>query len=186
MRGYSLDKICSTQIKIPVLDTAAFLAGIQLNIPTFYITTPKVIEEVKDSISRDRLQLAISTGKIIILEPSDKNIEKTINYAKKIDSDIPKLLSIADITIIAIALELKDKGCKPIVLSDDFIIHMIVQNIGIESSGVKRLKPKDLEKIKERIYICSVCGYKEYRSLRNLVCPKCGSKLKVIEKRFNN
>jgi UPF0271 protein len=181
MRDYSLDRLCRDLKYIPVLDTAAFLAGIQLNISMpIYITTPSVLDEIRDPESRARLELALSTGKVVISDPGKRYLDRVTHIIEEeINHNLVKNLSTTDLSILALGIKLLDNGCIPIIFTDDFLIHKIAGRLGIETVGVKRSKPAKLSRIKGKIYICIVCGFKTGKPPKDGKCPRCSSKLTV-------
>ena len=59
---------------------------------------------------------------------------KAFNEAKKTGDFI--VLSKADLSLIALAIEFKEKGCKPIVLTDDFALQNVCRILKIENNPV--------------------------------------------------
>ena len=152
-----------------VFDTAGFLAGLQNLFDKVY-TTPLVIEEVKDFRSQTLLKMSIEAGKVIEVNPSTESI----NYVRKILDQIgEKSLSNTDISIIALAYELKPS----IVFTDDLAVQNVLLHLGIGFNSVKLgIKMKIRKTI---IYKCSACGRtftKKYNK-----CPYCGNEITEIK-----
>lgn len=121
-----------------VFDTAAFLSALQLYMYMGEIvTTPSVIEEVKDSESVSRLGTALAIGRINVRTPSPRHIARAKDTANRMG--LLEKLSKADIEVLALALELKDEGFRPIVFTDDYDIQTILKFIGIEFRSIKNL-----------------------------------------------
>ncbi|MGC9105300.1 MAG: NOB1 family endonuclease [Thermoprotei archaeon] len=148
-----------------VLDTAAFLAGLEGLFEKAY-TTPLVIEEVKDLHSKARLEMALSGGKVVILFPSRKSMSEVRAKAESLGE---KGLSEADLSVAALALELGDS----IVFTDDLALQNLLASLGISYSSVK-LKVK-LNRVKKVVYVCPSCN-REYSSPGT--CEFCGSVLR--------
>ncbi len=147
------------------MDTAAFLAGLEGLFERVY-TTPLVLEEVKDSYSKARLELALSGGKVVVLSPSRKAMNEARNEAESLGE---KGLSEADLSVAALALELGDS----IVFTDDLALQNLLASLGISYSSVK-LKVK-LNHVKKVVYVCPSCN-REYSSPGT--CEVCGSVLR--------
>lgn len=62
-----------------VIDTAIFIQGMDVE----GVTTPKVVEEVKDPESRLFLEGLISAGKVKVLVPSRESVEAVKEAARK-------------------------------------------------------------------------------------------------------
>jgi len=131
--------ICS---KVFVLDTAAFLAALPLHIYGYKMyTTPSVINEVRDSESVIRLEISIDIDRIEIVSPSTRSISRVVEISKRLG--LYNFLSKTDIEVIALALELREQGLKPVVLTDDYDIQILLRSIGIEFRSVKTMGIKD-------------------------------------------
>jgi UPF0271 protein len=111
-----------------ILDTTALLAGIENILPPPLYTTSKAVEEVKDKENREKLSIAIGTGKISVIDPKKESISQAEKKAEKLK--IKEKLSETDITIAALALELREK-CKPIVFTDDYTLQYLLHKTGI-------------------------------------------------------
>ena len=155
-----------------VIDTAGFLSGYIATIyGTKIYTVKEVLEEVKDSWSKERLELILSSGKIDVREPSKYSIEKARAIAS--EESFLEALSETDQKLLALAIELKENGDRVVLLTDDSYLHMLAKKLGITSRGVKRGVPM---KFKTRIYICEVCGFSTMKKIDK--CPSCGSPVK--------
>ncbi|QGA53387.1 DNA-binding protein [Sulfolobus sp. E5-1-F] len=155
-----------------IFDTSAFLAGLQLSLDKIY-TTQEVINEVKDRYSRFNLEIAISSGKVIIMKPSPKSLEKVI---KVLNITRERKLSNTDISIIALALDLQPS----VVLTDDLSVQNTLKHLGIQFSSVKI--NKKVEKSFKFKYICIDC--KREFNIDHRECPYCGGKVvkrKIME-----
>ncbi len=148
-----------------ILDTAGFLAGLENLLDRIY-TTPHVINEVKDSSSRSSLNLAISSGKVIVMEPSKTSVNKVLKIMKEINE---QTLSKTDISIIALSLDLSPS----IVFTDDLSLQNILLRLNIPFKSVKLNKSAIIEK--EFIYVCQDCKRKFNKYLKE--CPYCGGKI---------
>ncbi len=155
-----------------VIDTAGFLSGYIATIyGTKIYTVKEVLEEVKDSCSKERLELVLSSGKIDVREPSRYSIERVRAIAS--EENFLEALSETDQKLLALAIELKEKGHRVVLLTDDSYLHMLAKKLGITSRGVKRGVPM---KFKTRVYICEVCGFSTIKKIDR--CPLCGSSVK--------
>lgn len=121
-----------------IFDTAAFLSALQLHIYSGRIvSTPSVIREVKDAESTSRLETALSIRRVEVEQPLPEYIEKAKKVSK--NAKILEKLSQADIEVVALAIEYRDRGAKPIVFTDDYDVQKVLSILGIEFRSVKNL-----------------------------------------------
>ncbi|MCL7383555.1 MAG: NOB1 family endonuclease [Thaumarchaeota archaeon] len=165
-----LDPI-DTGKRVYVLDTSAILFGFTL-IEGIQVTCREVIEEVKfGGAAPYRAELMKNEAGAKIIEPSEKYVE----IVRKKMSEVGEVgLSEADIKLLAIALEFKDKNFHPVIVSADYSIQnmALIFNVNVEKiihRGVTR-------KIKWISY-CPSCKWVGgvFKGGR---CPRCGARLK--------
>lgn len=154
-----------------VHDAAGLFAGAPLNILGKHYTTPKVIEEVRDVHSKLLLEYALHSGKLEVLEPQTKYVKIAEDKAREIGEII--VLSDTDISVIALALELRDKGYKVVVVTDDYAVQNTTLHLNLEFMSIKTTGIKEM--MKYQAY-CPTCHWKGLTSLKS--CPRCGSTLK--------
>ena len=129
---------CEDQERVLVLDTAALLAGIQLHVyGQRLVTVPRVIEEVKDEVSVRGLEIALIVNRVEIVEPRKEYREQARSVARDVGS-LAKL-SETDLDVLALALQLRDAGCRVVVVTDDYSLQNTVALIGIEFQPVKSI-----------------------------------------------
>ncbi|MEM3714318.1 MAG: hypothetical protein QXF82_05145, partial [Nitrososphaeria archaeon] len=127
-----------------------------------------IIQEDKRKIVEEALEIK----RLEKINPEEKFIIKAEEIAKE-TNDI-KYLSKSDISTIALALELKEKGFEPIIITDDFSIQNVIKFLGLKyapmaTRGIRKL-------IKWKLY-CPACGRK-YNGEKLNECLVCGVKLK--------
>lgn len=123
---------------ICIFDTAAFLSSLQLQVYIGdIVTTPSVLQEVKDSESASRLEIALSIGRFKVEAPPPEYVEKAKNIARNMK--LLEKLSQTDIDVLALTLRYRDEGFKPMVFTDDYDIQRILKNLGIDFKPVKSL-----------------------------------------------
>jgi endoribonuclease Nob1 len=161
--------------QIIVLDTSAFVAGFDpFSISTEQVTVPKVEEEIKrNSMVKMRLETAIESAKVKVVVPTEAALSAAQAAAGKV-GDVSKL-SEADMELLALAIQLKNDGCTPQIVTDDYSIQNVAKKLGIEflalaTFGIKRLL--------EWVRYCPAC-HKEYASnSKTKDCQICGTELK--------
>ncbi|WP_456394459.1 type II toxin-antitoxin system VapC family toxin [Thermococcus sp.] len=153
---------------MPVIDAAIFIQGIDVE----GVTTPKVVEEVKDPESRLFLESLISAGKVRVLVPSERSIEAIRRAAGK-TGELDEL-SEADIEVLALAYEL-----KAALFTDDYNLQNIARTLGIKFKTLKR----GIRKVIRWRYVCIGCGRKFESRPPEGICPDCGSPLRLLPRR---
>lgn len=129
--------------KCIILDTGAIFSGFMQSNLDKNITTQSVIEEVKDEASKNMLNIAISAGKIFILNPNEEFISKIKDEAK--NKKLLNKLSKTDLDVLALSLQLK-QFCQEIYLvTDDYAIQKIAVKLGIKIIKIKYKGIKELK-----------------------------------------
>jgi endoribonuclease Nob1 len=169
--------------RVIVLDTSAFIAGFDIfSLSVEQVTVPKVKEEIQvNSMVLMRFNMAIESGKLKIKAPSEEFTSKVKTTSNKVGDSF--LLSKTDIQLLALALELKNAGYTPQLITDDYSIQNVATQMGIEfvalsTFGIKRLL--------EWIRYCPAC-HKQYPANRkSKECQICGTELKRKPRRDKN
>jgi len=159
-----------------VLDATAFYAGVPfLSSHSNYYTTPQIIDEVKHiKRSIDAVNILVDINSVNITEPSHKYVKRVIYYADKYGED---RLSYADISIVALALMLKDST----LVSDDLAVLNLAYILGVKSKALTN--KGDVIKYAIRwIRYCKICN-KEYYGGDMDECLVCGSRLRKYKRR---
>jgi UPF0271 protein len=153
--------------RVFVFDASGFITGLDslLHEGEIY-TTPEVAGELKEAEVKKRCETALSLGRVKIESPEPEHL-KAAREAAASTGDLFKL-SKADLSILALAVMLKDRGFSPTLISEDYA----VQNVA-EHSTVGRIR---LE-VKWAVY-CPSCGRSFQPGSELRVCPVCGEKLK--------
>jgi UPF0271 protein len=162
-------------MKVIVLDTSAFIGGFDpLTVLEEQYTVLEVKNElVADSMNVVRFKTAVESGKLIIKNPKSVALSEVKETSRKI-GDI-RYLSEADLQVLALALELKDNGLAPLIVTDDYSIQNVANKIGIEFTSLMTFGIKS--RIKWTLY-CPGC-YRKYPSdYKDETCEVCGTELK--------
>jgi len=157
---------------IYVLDTSALIVGLGHAAGKEAVTCKDILEEARHGeVVKIRAIVAEESG-IKIIEPEEEYIEKIRLEADKI-GELTEF-SIADLKLLALALQLLDSGKNPIILTSDYSIQNLAKILGIEVEPV--LHPGVRKTIRWAAY-CPVCGWRG-GVFRGGYCPRCGSRLK--------
>ncbi|NJE04869.1 hypothetical protein E3E36_01615 [Thermococcus sp. M36] len=155
-------------MKVQVIDAAVFIQGFDVE----GVTTPKVVDEVKDPESRLFLEGLISAGKVRVLVPSKESLEAVRKAAKK-TGELGEL-SETDVEVLALAYELEG-----VLFTDDYNLQNIAKTLGIEFKTLKR----GIKRVIHWNYVCIGCGKRFSEMPQEGVCPDCGSPVRLIPRR---
>lgn len=149
------------------LDASAFYAGIPFLSSEKYCTSQAIFDEVKHiKKSYGAIDTLLETGSLQIIDPSKENVEKAKSAGKN-TGDYSKL-SQADLSIVALALELK----IPLV-TDDYAVANVATALKIP---VKSTSSKGIKETRKWIAYCSACGKAFGPTVKE--CSLCGNALR--------
>ncbi len=152
-----------------VLDTTAFLAALPLMVYNArLLAPPRVIEEVKDRESRERLQVALLLDRVEVVEPRDRYRWRARRAAVK--HGLHGSLSETDIDVAALALQAREEYGDATVITDDYALQELLTHLGI---AFQPLRTRGIREARDYILVCPVCGYVS-RRYGERVCPRCG------------
>ena len=157
---------------IYILDTSAFLSGQFTSIPAgsedIFITS-KVKDEVAKGIPSRALENLLAAG----LKTRDPvSLDLAVEKAR-ITGDLDAL-SEADISIIALAIEIGDAK----VVTDDFRIQNVLKSIGIQFLPAGEIGDRTIKDIWSWTFRCKGCGRYFDERQKNDECPICGSRVR--------
>jgi len=160
--------------KILVLDTSAFIAGYEPagNSVELY-TVPEVLEELRDTMAKLRVQAALDSGKLMVRSSEERFTEQVVRTAKEM-GDFASL-SDTDLSVLALALQLKESQGDLALVSEDYSVQNVADRLGVKhislaTAGIRR-------RIVWETY-CPGC-HRTYEKLApGEDCPICGTKLK--------
>jgi len=165
----------SAKEKVIILDTSAFIAGFDpFSIQNEQYSVPMVEKELfSDSLSWTRFKAAIENKKLHVKEPSADFVNK-VKEASKTVGDI-SFLSEADLQVLALALEIKNRGENSLIVTDDYSIQNVANQIGVEFAPLMTF---GIRFRLQWIRYCPAC-YRKYASdYKPRNCKICGTKLK--------
>jgi UPF0271 protein len=161
--------------RVIVLDTSAFVAGFDpFALPDQQVTVPKVEEEIRrSSMTKTRLEAAIESGKLKVQAPTPDACKKVNAFASQA-GDVFKL-SETDLQLLSVALELKEAGYSPQVITDDYSIQNVAKRMGVEFVALATF---GIKRVLEWVRYCPAC-HREYPANAKFGdCQVCGTELK--------
>jgi UPF0271 protein len=165
----------STSRRVAVLDTSAFMAGFDpFSLDGEEYTVPMVKEEIpQSSMSEVRLETAVANGKLKVKVPNEEFVDRVKASASLVGDKF--FLSETDLQLLALSLQLKADGYSPLIITDDYSIQNVADQLGIEFASLATFG------IRLRltwIRYCPAC-HRRYSSDSNVkACEVCGTKLK--------
>ncbi|RLI05212.1 hypothetical protein DRO26_02820 [Candidatus Bathyarchaeota archaeon] len=164
----------SSNGKVLVLDSSAFIMGLDLlNLNLRLFTTPTVINELSSFWVKLKYSTAIYVGKLLVVTPKKKFLIEVEKASSSTGNGLK--LSEADISVLALALELKSRGLNPTIVSDDFSVQNVAEYLGLNYTY---LSGKGIKSQVKWIWYCPGCRRKFSSAVFEDVCPICGVKLK--------
>jgi len=158
-----------------VLDTSAFIAGFDpLAIAEMVYTVPAVGQELaSNSMIYTRYKTAVESGKLWVRTPANIFLSR-VNDSSKAVGDV-LFLSAVDKQVLALALELKSFGVNPLIVTDDYSIQNVANQLGLEFAPLITFGIR--YRLDWTIY-CPAC-HREYPPDYKLkTCQACGTELR--------
>ncbi len=138
-----------------VLDTAAFLARLQLSLYGIdMVTTPRVVEEVKDLESRLGLEISFEVSRVRVEKPSRESIELAKRVAREVG--VLERLSETDLEVLALALEMRNRGVRVAIATDDYSVQNAAAYAGIGFIPIKTRGIESVKRFKRRSFEASL------------------------------
>jgi len=158
-----------------VLDTSAFLAGFDpFSVREKQATVPKVQEEIKTrSMTWLRFKTAVENGKLKVKTPSEESLNKTKTASIMVGDSF--FLSETDTQLLALALELKEAGYNPQIVSDDYSIQNVAAKMGVEFASLATF---GIHRLLEWVRYCPACHREYPADYKATKCTVCGTELK--------
>jgi UPF0271 protein len=161
--------------KVAVLDTSAFIAGFDpFSIGTELYTVPLVEQELREnSMSSVRFKTAVENGKLKNKVPTEAFLDKVKASATLVGDKF--LLSETDIQVLALALELKNSDYLPVIITDDYSMQNVANQMDIEFAPLTTF---GIRLRLQWIRYCPACHRKYPADFGAKICAVCGTKLK--------
>ncbi len=158
-----------------VLDTSAFVAGFDpFSVSVEQVAPPLVETEVKkNNLTTLRFNMAIESGKLKIFAPDKQFFERSKASASSAGDAF--FLSDTDNEVLALALQIRHRGDKPQIVTDDYCIQNVAKRLGLDyvslaTFGIKRLITW--------VRYCPACHRTYPPNFKAKDCLVCGTMLK--------
>lgn len=158
-----------------VLDTSAFIAGFDpFAVTNPVYTVPAVRQELtSNSMIYTRFRTAIDSGKLQVRKPTDISLAE-VDKSSEAVGDI-RFLSEVDKQVLALALQLKGQGANPMVVTDDYSMQNVSNQLGLEFAPLMTFGIR--YRLNWIIY-CPACHRQYPVGHRMKACQACGTQLK--------
>jgi UPF0271 protein len=161
--------------RVIVLDTSAFIAGFDpLSFSGEIHSVPAVEGElIPNSLPWTRFKTAVESGKLRLKTPSHLFLERVKESSKTVGDAL--VLSAVDFQVLARALELKHAGSSPLIVTDDYSIQNVANQLDVEFTSLMTFGIRFRH---HWIKYCPACYHKYTPNFKSEVCEVCGTKLK--------
>ncbi|MFB0501163.1 MAG: NOB1 family endonuclease [Candidatus Bathyarchaeia archaeon] len=158
-----------------VLDTSAFIVGFDpSSVDEEQYSVPMVRKElISNSLPWVRFNTARESGRLRVKTPNTRFL-KRVKEASKTVGDM-RFLSDVDMQVLALALELKSAGRDPHIVTDDYSIQNVANQICVNFTSLVTFG------IRFRLHwilYCPACHRKYPPDYKPKLCEVCGTQLK--------
>jgi UPF0271 protein len=159
--------------QIYVLDAGVLISTwTDKKIDSIFITTPGIVEEIRNRMSRFRAETLFLLEKMDVRSPSEENVRRVESIATSTGDQ--SVLSKNDIELIALASTVVSEGLDATLVSTDFAVLNTASQLDIAI-----IDPN--QKFKQKIIWgmrCPACHYKSKTPTRDTECPVCGTTMR--------
>ncbi len=161
--------------RVLVLDASAFIAGFDpLSVDEEQYSVPEVGRElVSNSLPWVRFNTARDSRRLKVQKTTIQSLRRVKEASKRVGDVL--FLSDADLQVLALALELKDEGYSPQIVTDDYSIQNVADQLGIDFASLMTF---GIRFRLQWIRYCPACHRKYPSDYRPKSCEVCGTKLK--------
>lgn len=158
-----------------MLDTSAFIAGFDpLSIKDPIYTVPTVRHELaSNSMGYTRFRTAVENGKLQLKTPSHAYLSKVRESSKAVGDVL--FLSKVDKQVLALALELKHAEQSPLIVTDDYSIQNVADQLGLDFAPLITF---GIRYRLDWIIYCPACHRRYPADYTGKTCQACGTELK--------
>ena len=157
------------------MDTSAFIAGFDpFAVNDAVYTVSAVRQELaSNSMIYTRFNTAIESGKLQVKSPKSFFLT-SVDKSSKTVGDI-RFLSQVDRQVLALALEIQHEGANPLVVTDDYSIQNVANQLGLEFAPLATFGIR--YRLNWMIY-CPACRREYPTDYGFNKCEACGTELK--------
>ena len=159
-------------MRVLVLDTSAFIMGFNPS-PSGQAYTVEAVEDElsQGTIAQLRFRLSKDKGDLTVRPPSANSLETVESVAGRTGEK--GFVSKADREVVALALDLKDSGLDPVIVSDDYAVQNLAEHLKL---GYGALANFGIVHRFQWVMYCPAC-HRRYKPPAKK-CAVCGTVLK--------
>lgn len=120
-----------------------------------------------------RFKAAVENRRLTVRAPRNSFFLEVREASRRV-GDV-RYLSEADLQVLALALELKSRGLNPLIVTDDYSIQNVANQVGVNFTS---LMTYGIRFRFNWILYCPACHRKYSSNYRFKFCEVCGTKLK--------
>lgn len=159
-------------MKVLVLDTSAFIMGFNPTRTGEVYTVPSVEDELsKGTMTHLRFHLNKERGKVILRYPTPRSLESVGAVSSKVGEK--GHVSQADCEVVALALDLKQDGEDPTIVSDDYAVQNMAEHLHLAYGSLANF---GIAHKFNWIMYCPACHRRSIGPEKT--CRVCGTELK--------
>lgn len=131
------------------------------------------MELASGSLPWVRFKTAVENGKLKLRVPKTEFLDRVRESSRDVGDML--LLSDVDLQVLALALELKSAANEPLIVTDDYSIQNVANQLGLEFASLMTFG------IRFRLHwirYCPACRRKYPPDYRHRKCEVCGTELK--------
>lgn len=161
--------------RVTILDTSAFIAGFDPHsVGGRQYSVPTVEGELSaNSLPWLRFKAAVESGRLKVRVPGAEFLERVKKSSREVGDML--FLSEVDLQVLALALEQKEAGCDPLIVTDDYSIQNVADQMGVDFASLATFG------IRFRLNwtrYCPACHRKYPPDHKFNFCEVCGAELK--------
>ncbi len=158
---------------IYVLDTGVLVSTwTDKKVDSTFITTPSIIGEVRNRLSRFRAETLFLLEKMEERTPHEKDVKRVESVSTS--SGDKSVLSQNDIELIALALTISSEGSDITLVSTDFAVLNTASHLDLKILDPNKKFRQEITWVMK----CPACYYKSKTPTRETECPVCGTEMR--------
>jgi UPF0271 protein len=159
--------------RVYVLDTGVLVSTwTDKKKDSVFVTTPQIIHEVRNRLSRFRAETLFLLDKMEERTPNQEDIQRAGKAAGS-SGDLSEL-SQNDIELVALALSVSRDNPETTLVSTDFAVLNTASHLGLEILDPNEKFGQEITWIMR----CPACSYRSKKPTRETECPTCGTKMR--------
>ncbi|TET12328.1 MAG: hypothetical protein E3J86_00450 [Candidatus Thorarchaeota archaeon] len=159
--------------RIYILDTGVLVSTwTDKKVESLFVTTPNIIDEVRNRLSRFRAETLFLLEKMEERTPREDDVRR-VESASTSSGDRSEL-SQNDIEIIALALTISGESSDVTLVSTDFAVLNTASHLGLKILDPNKKFGQEITWVMK----CPACNYKSKAPTRETECPVCGTEMR--------